>query len=240
MTTQKIIIACEGIKSEIDYLVSLMASPPRIHYLPQNLHNEPDKLRQTLQEKIDELESGEEDLREIVLGYGLCGRATCGLTSKRVRLVFPRVHDCIPLYLGSSQRDASRDQEDGVLWLTAGMMEYSDFGRHLLYERYQKYAEKFGEAKAAKMIKAENRVFANYKSACHVLWPKLGEEYAPMAKKLAEEINLPYVTRQGDTGYLDNLLRDPTDKTLFLFLEPGDTLEMRSDGEIVAKSELAE
>lgn len=238
MGLRRIIIACEGIRSELDYLVSRLETPPQIIYLPQKLHNEPEKLRQTLQENIDGLEQDQPELDEIILGYGLCGRATCGIASTRVRLVFPRVHDCIPLYLGTNQRTASREQEAGVFWLTAGAMEYSDFARHLLYDRHKLYAEKFGEAKAAKMIKAENGIFANYKSACHVLWPKLGEKYASMAQDLAREMNLPYVTREGDPGYLEQLLTGSADKTLFLFLEPGDTLEMRPDGEIVARSEM--
>ena len=44
------------------------------------------------------------DIEAIVLAYGLCGRGTAGLRPLRHKLVIPRAHDCITVFMGNCKR----------------------------------------------------------------------------------------------------------------------------------------
>ena len=68
------------------------------------LHQQPDSLRETLQERIDATERSAKEYDAILLLYGLCGNATIGLSAGRIPLVIPRAHDCCTILLGSKQR----------------------------------------------------------------------------------------------------------------------------------------
>lgn len=232
-----LVLACEALKTEIDYLVSKMDNPPEIIFLENELHNEPDKLRSTLQAKIREIEDTRPDIKRISMVYGLCGRAFTGVTPSRVDLIAPRVHDCIPLYLGIKQEKANKfSHEGGILWLSAGAMENTRLPRHLAYEREKIYLEKYGEKRAAKMMQVENSVFANYGGACYIRWPDLGDRYEEFAKKVAEAINLEYSEMDGHTGFLAALLAGGGEPDMFLTIRPGETLDMDTDGIIISRA----
>lgn len=71
-------------------------------FLEGGLHSKPKLLKQKLQEAIDDV-STQNKYDRIVIGYGLCGNGTVGITARNVPLVIPKVHDCIALFLGSDQ-----------------------------------------------------------------------------------------------------------------------------------------
>ncbi|MFW2367949.1 MAG: DUF1638 domain-containing protein [Desulforhopalus sp.] len=96
------VIACGVLGPEIKHLVREMDLELKLNFLPGKLHNKPDLLRTTLQDAIDK--AAEDPLcSRIVVGYGLCGRGTVKIIAPRVPLVFPMIHDCISLFLGSDQ-----------------------------------------------------------------------------------------------------------------------------------------
>jgi hypothetical protein len=68
------------------------------------LHLQPDRLRETLQSRIDAAGQSAKQYDAILLLYGLCGNATVGLRAGKTRLVIPRAHDCCTILLGSKQR----------------------------------------------------------------------------------------------------------------------------------------
>lgn len=231
-----LVLACEALKAEIDSLVVKMEEPPEIIFLENELHNDPAKLRRTLQAKINEFEATRPELKRIAMVYGLCGRAFTGVSPARVKLIVPRVHDCVPLYLGVSQEKANEySHEGGILWLSAGVLEYGSLPKHLVYERHSLYQEKYGEKRAAKMIKAENAVFANYGGACYIRWPDLAEKYEDFAHKVADELSLKYTEMPGKTNYLAQLLAGSDDGERFLVINPGETLDMDTDGRIISR-----
>lgn len=236
-----LVVACKALKAEIDYLSSKMDEPPEIIFLEHELHNEPDKLRTTLQATIDELESSRPELKRIAMVYGLCGRAFTGVSPNRLKLIVPRVHDCIPLFMGKSQEKANKySHEGGILWLSAGSMEYGQLAKHLVYERHFLYRERYGEKRAEKMIKAENAVFANYGGACYIQWPELDSKYEHLAQKVAEELSLKYTKMPGETGFLNQLLAGGDDGDRFLVINPGETLDMDTNGRIICRKKDAQ
>ena len=53
----------------------------------------------------------------VVMVYGLCGRATAGITARDVPVVIPRAHDCITLFLGSRARYSEQhENQPGTYW----------------------------------------------------------------------------------------------------------------------------
>lgn len=229
-----IVLACEGLRTELDAVRENMAVCPQIIYMPQGLHDDPDKMRQELNAKIAEMEADFPQAETIILGYGLCGRGMCGVTAKRARLLVPRVHDCVPLYVGVTQKELGMtDENSGILWLSAGMLEHSHFTKHLVETRHEKYREKFGEKRAAKMIQAENALFRNYRGLRYVRWPGMKESYADLARAVARELSLNYDEIWGKPAFLRELLEGSGDECRFLTLEPGWGIDMDTDGDII-------
>lgn len=232
--TTRVVLACEGLRTELDALRKNIADCPRIIYLPQGLHDEPEKMRQELNARIAEIEAAFPRVETIIMGYGLCGRGMCGVGARRARLFVPRVHDCVPLYVGVAQKELGMtDENSGILWLSAGMLEYGQFGRHLVETRYEKYREKFGEKRAAKMIQAENSLFRNYRGVRYARWPGMKESYAEFARAVARELSLNYEEIAGKEGFLRDLLAGARDEGRFLTLDPGWGIDMDTEGEII-------
>ena len=95
-------ISCEAL-ARLAYL-SAAYSPHvvDVELFKIGLHRNPDDLRTRLQAKIDAMSGQGYDA--IVMAYGLCGKATNGLTARDIPIVIPRAHDCITLFLGSRAR----------------------------------------------------------------------------------------------------------------------------------------
>ncbi len=75
-----------------------------VEFLELGEHVHSDRLRQTLQTKIDQAEGAAKQYDAILLLYGLCGNATARLQVRKTRLVLPRAHDCCTILLGSKER----------------------------------------------------------------------------------------------------------------------------------------
>lgn len=231
-----VIIACEVLRPEMELLAQNMPEPPAMLFLEQKLHDYPDKLRDTFQEHVNTFENQYQGPLTILCGYGLCGRALCGVRSSRATLVFPRLHDCIPLLLGSMRQDANASsRESATYWITPGWLTSFLIPFHLeAHQRFALYEKKFGPAKAARMVKAEDALLVNYKNACHIRWAEMGDTYVADAREVANATALPYSETVGSSGYLAELLHGGNDLEKFLRLAPGQTIDMNTDGAIIS------
>ena len=115
------LISCKVFFRAISYICSQTENIVDITWIRQGEHNVPEGLHALLQKEIDLIESGEDihsnkmnalgehydgiigDFDAILLGYGLCSNAVAGLVAKKHRIVIPRAHDCITLFLGSRE-----------------------------------------------------------------------------------------------------------------------------------------
>ena len=86
----------------------------------------------------------------------------------------------------------------------------------------------------AVMMKAENALLDNYKNACHIRWPEMGDAYVDEARKVAEATLLPYSEIWGSSAYLAELLHGGQSGERFLHLVPGQTIDMDVEGTICA------
>ncbi|MBC7293206.1 MAG: DUF1638 domain-containing protein, partial [Thermoleophilia bacterium] len=127
-STGRVILACEMIEDEVRLALSSLpsAAQPPVIWVESGLHDRPQRLRAVLQERLDSLDEGAAQglpvsvlsvrpgrgpaaerremvtvgpVEEVLLALGFCGKALQGLRAQHLRLVFPRVDDCISLLL---------------------------------------------------------------------------------------------------------------------------------------------
>jgi hypothetical protein len=145
------IISCEVLFREISLLASQSGNEVDIAFLPKGLHDQKSaKMRATLQEMVDQVDSGR--YQAVAFGYALCGNGTAGLVARDVPLVIPRAHDCITLFLGSRQRYSEYFVEHpGVYFKTSGWVERGQAGDQQLFGdsmEMDALVEKYGEDNA--------------------------------------------------------------------------------------------
>ncbi len=228
-----VMLACEILRPELEALAASMPEAPEITFLDQKLHDTPDILRATFQEYVTALENESDEPLHILCGYGLCGRALHGAQSRRATLIFPRLHDCIPLFLGLDPEEALETVQGSTLWLPPNMQGH--FTRYLLEEAPRRLAElekKYGEKRAARLMAAEKRMFENYTRVCYIRWPGQGDEHVADARKVAEHLSLSYAETQGSPTYLAELLTGGGNPERFLHVLPGQTIDMDVKGGI--------
>ncbi len=144
------IIACATVAEE---LIHMGFPQEHMKVLDFALHVEPQKLRQRLQEEIDNTEGD----CDIILGYGKCSNALEGLSSRTHKLIVPRVEDCIAIFLGSQEEYLRVQREEpGTYYLTKGWV----IAQGNALEEYSRILEKYGEYRARRVVGA---IFANYK-----------------------------------------------------------------------------
>ena len=96
------LFACRVFEREIALHAAAGKHIMEIRFFEVGLHDHPDDLRATLQAALSEAER-RDDIEAVVLAYGLCGRGTAGLQPSRHKLVIPRAHDCITVFMGSKE-----------------------------------------------------------------------------------------------------------------------------------------
>lgn len=131
------LIVSKALTHEVDYLKADCGNQLDVAYLRQSDHENPDELRDALQECIDKIDQSGDNYDAIVIAYGLCGEALCGLRSARYPMVVPRAHDCATLVLGTRERYRQLFDEDGSAFVFAqGWLEHGTDARTRL-ERYR-------------------------------------------------------------------------------------------------------
>lgn len=137
------IIACEVMKEE------LLAIKPReqveYEFISMGLHLYPKKLHQELQSILDRSLG----YSKIILAFGLCGGAVRDLKAAHTPLVIPRVHDCVPILLGSKHiYEQIHNEEKGTFYLTCGWM----ITEQNILSDHQRIVGKYGMKKALSVL----------------------------------------------------------------------------------------
>lgn len=237
-----IVVSCDVFRHEIELLVSEMEHPPATYFMEMGLHENPDKLRTTVQEFIREQEAERDGKFTVLLAYGLCGQGLSEITTTKATLVLPKVHDCIPILLGVKQDEAGEYSQNGhTYWQSPGWVSYAhaEFLRNK-EARYQEYCEKYGEDNAEYLMQEQLGWLRSYKSVNLIQWPQIQEMerragkahgfFGAEARCFAREADLPYTECQGADTYLRALLHGDHDEERFLLIPPGCTAILSGDG----------
>jgi hypothetical protein len=207
------VLACATVIEEMrNWLPSDVSS----EVLDFGLHLRPEKLREALQARIDEMDPSVDAL---LLGYGLCSMAVIGLQARKAHLVIPRVDDCIAIFLGScaAYKEQSK-KEPGTYYLTKGWIEVSDTP----FEEHKKLVERYGEEKAWRMT---NLMLKNYRRLAFINTGQYEiERFRDYARETAQTFNLNFEEIDGSPALVQKMVHGPWDGE-FLVVAPGETVK---------------
>jgi hypothetical protein len=206
------LIACATV---IEEMLPFLPTDVPHEILDFGLHLHPQKLKQALQEKIDE---ASEKADVLLLGYGLCSMAVVGLTARSATLVIPRTDDCIAIFLGSC--NAYKEQvkkEPGTYYLTKGWIEVGDTP----FEQHKLLIEKYGEAKAERMTRL---MLKNYKRLAYINTGMYEiERFRDYAHKTSEKFELRFEEIEGSPALVRKMVFGPWDDE-FVVVPQGETV----------------
>ena len=211
-------LACRIMEPEIEMLRQ-GSHALEVHYLDQGLHRTPQRMLGIVQEKIDAVEA---EASEIVLGYGLCSRGIAGLKCQRVRLVIPRCHDCIALFLGSLETYQRRmEAQPGTYYLTPGWIREKKDPLGIVEEQY---TPKLGRELAVWGMQEE------LKNYSHITYVETGAGESEALRRRARE-NAIFFQKifediRGSLGFFEKLIKGPYREPDFIVLAPGEAVRM--------------
>ena len=241
------LIACKALFRELSYIAARAQNAVDVTWMRQGYHNHPEQLRAWLQQEIDAVESGEDphtlaldgddgDFDAILLGYGLCSNATTGLRARRHRLVIPRAHDCVTLFLGARQRyDALFHALPGCFWYTASWIENAGMPGQAAHERQAaRYREMGYDEDDIEYLLAELGGLNNYRHAAYISMPFLDNaRYGAITRAAAAFYGWAYHEIEGRLDLLERLIAGNWNERDFLVLEPGETAVQVVDERII-------
>lgn len=250
------VVACKVLEAEIRHFAAGIQPAPLLRFLEQDLHDQPDELRKAVQAAVTEIETGAPDptdadtmqaaanadpgddapaIHAIALGYGLCSRGLEGVVARRARLILPRAHDCITLFLGDRKRYATYVADHpGTYWYTPGWIATESMPGRERYERaLAHYRAEYDEDDAEYLMETMEGWVREYNNAVYVdLGVGDGEASRAYTQTCAEWLGWNYEDLAGDASLLRALLHGPWDER-FAHLEPGQTVKFNPDEHIL-------
>ncbi|MBU2601324.1 MAG: DUF1638 domain-containing protein [Actinobacteria bacterium] len=151
---------------------------------------------------------------DILLGFGYCGGGLKQLVSHERRLVFPRVDDCISLFLdgGYDRGRATRDPHS--YYLTKGWFCHQG----AMTDGYDAWVERYGLERAAQIRRL---MFANYERISLIDTGAYSiDEWLPHSETRATELELSHEIVPGSVRLLERLFAGDWDEDVIV-LEPG-------------------
>ena len=236
-------LACEVMARSVYWGAAQSPHAADISLLRIGLHLTPNKLREALQAEIDVVSGADYDA--LVLGYGLCGKATAGLRAGAVPLILPKAHDCITLFLGSRDRYAREfDACPGTYWYVQDFIERGEdddavltIGAQTMGESEQVYADyvaKYGKDNADYLMETMTAWQAHYERAVFIdLGLGNNRDVAIKAQADAVRHGWQFEEKTGDLTLMKRLLAGEWDDN-FLILQPGETVEMSGGNDIIS------
>jgi hypothetical protein len=238
------LLGCGVFEPELEALIPHSPHDVDFEPLEAGLHDTPNELRDRVQAVIDR--AGAEGYDAVALAYGLCGRGTAGLVARGVRLVIPRVHDCLTLFLGSREEYRRQFREHpGTYYITPGWftrkMGMDQTGRPRLWTtdalehpRFHELAEKYGEEQAKEIISFLGSWKRNYTRVA-VIDTGAGEieDCTKLADRIAANLGWSSERLSGDTQMLADLVSGNWDDARFAIVEPGERSEASGDDQVL-------
>ena len=227
------LIACDVLTREVCHCVARSPHTVDVEFTEKGQHEDSDRLRLLLQQKIDRTAEKGTPYDAILLAYGLCGNATVQLEARNTRLVLPRAHDCCTIYLGSRQRFRELFADNPSRpFSSAGYMERGDSylhdgdtGRLLGLDRsYEDFVAQYGEENAEYIMETLtlSRDANTDDKVIYIDVPETSrEEYASLCRENAEKEGRQFLRVDGDIRLICKLVEGSWSSAEFLIVEPG-------------------
>jgi hypothetical protein len=209
-----LVLACAVIEKEI---CQFQNGQVEFKYFDYGLHRTPENMAKALQSEIDQAEEG--NYKGIIMGYGLCSNGIVGLYSRKHRLVIPRIHDCISLFMGSPEVYRVQSAENpGTYYLTPGWIEK---GQTPL-SKFKSYAQSYDVETAKWVLHEEMKHYTRIALIDTGVYPM--EPYRAVAKENADFLGVTYEELQGSSQLFRELICGPREGN-FLILEKGQSVQ---------------
>lgn len=229
------LLACSVFEREIALLAGGAAHIAETRQLEMGLHDRPDWLRAELQKNLDAVDA-RPDIEAVVLAYGLCGRGTAGLRPLRHKLVIPRAHDCITVFMGSKEKFAEHQRAcPSCYYYTPGWNRGRRVpGPEKLAALRAELAKKFEPEDVEFLVATEREQWALHDTATYLdLGTDDAETEADYARRCAESLGWKFERIRGDAKLLEDLLWGNWDTERFQIIEPGQQLGHAPDESIL-------
>lgn len=229
------VLACSVFEREIALHAADAKHIAQVRFFEMGLHDQPDRLRSTLQASLDELD-GRTDIEAVVLCYGLCGLGTVGLISLRHRIVIPRAHDCITVFMGSKEAYAEHQRRCATcFYYTPGWnRERRVPGPEALEALRADLTARFDPDDVEFLLESTHEQWAMHDTATYVdLGTEDRETEAAYARKCADWLGWRFEHLRGDPALLRDLLWCNWDADRFQIFEPGAKLVHAADESIM-------
>jgi hypothetical protein len=230
------LLACSVFEKEIALLCGGATHIAETRWFEMGLHDRPDELRTTLQAALDSLDA-RDDIEAIALSYGLCGCGTAGLRAGRHRLVIPRTHDCIGIFMGSKEHYATHQHAcPSCYYYTPGWNRNRRVpGPEKLAALKEELLKRFDEDNVEFLIETEREQWAQHDTATYLdLGTEDAETEAEYARSCAEWLGWKFERIRGDQTLLRDLLwGNWSDAERFQIIEPGAQLAHSADERIM-------
>jgi hypothetical protein len=156
-------------------------------------------------------------VEEVLLALGFCGNALNGLSSRYLRLVFPRVDDCISLLLnrGCVREEVPRNPRH--YYLTRGWFSHESSLRQALGD----WVERYGPERAAKL---RQTLFAGYEQVDLIDTRAYDvDECLEQSRDVANELKLQHGIVDGSVQLLERLFKGERDSEIVV-VPPRETI----------------
>jgi hypothetical protein len=183
-----------------------------IRVLDIGLHVDPRKLRARLQEEVSEMDQENTD---ILLGYGLCGRAVEGVVSARSQLILPRVDDCVGALLGSRKRHKELMKKNAGCYFLEQNWLKTELN---IFTEILKGLERIPPEKRDRIVKM---MLKHYTTLALLDSGKTPPEIESICLSYAGRYGMDLIMLKTDTGLLNRLINGPWREEEFLVLPPG-------------------
>jgi len=243
------VIACEVLFREICYLAASSRHTIDLDFLTQGLHDTPAAGRLEIQRRLDALPAGKYDA--VLLGYGLCSKILAGLRAANTKLVVPRAHDCITLFLGSRERYQKHfNNRPGTYYFTSGWLECrrrrSDIARSgyagflpapstPAHDRlYAEWVEKYGADQAEYLSKTMAQWAQNYTHGVLIDFDFTRHlDLRKEVQAICAERGWEYEETDGDLDLIKRWLNGDWPESEFLIVPPGRVITPAFDESVI-------
>ncbi len=234
------VIACNMFQHEVETAARRSPHELSFTYFELGEHARPAALRNNLQQAIDETV----DADGILLCYGLCGRATDGLTAGKVPVILPRSHDCGGILLGCRKRfETIFKPMPSTPFSSVGIIEHGEYffsdGDLILGDGYDELIAKYGEDNAKYIYDAMHpRLDGELQPVYFISMPEVPSEAArEQCRARAARDGRPFRELDGDIRLIRMLLAGEHPDDEFLVVPPGMRIRQVGDWDRIVAAE---